>query len=202
MNASVQNKDTILDGRELTQGNANLPAGVVITDLTPHADTRGVFTELHRANWDVDCTPIQWNAVHSKPNVLRGVHVHAMHIDYLIAISGILILGLHDLRRSSSTSELSCLIELRGEEPRAITIPPGVCHGFYYPVASTHIYAMSDYWDSSEEIGCMYDSPELGLDWPASSPILSDRDAAAGTYAQMREAFRSRWEFLYPGKPW
>ena len=40
----------------------------------------------------------QWNMVRSRPNVLRGVHAHRQHIDYLTMVSGIMILGLQDLR--------------------------------------------------------------------------------------------------------
>ncbi|PTW62117.1 dTDP-4-dehydrorhamnose 3,5-epimerase [Breoghania corrubedonensis] len=178
-----------------------MPAGVSLRRLRPHEDGRGVFAEIFRGEWDVGCHPVQWNVVHSRPNVLRGVHVHAMHIDYLMPVSGILLLGLHDLRESSATAGQSTLIEIEGARPQAVTIPPGVCHGFYYPVETTHIYAMSEYWDPDEEIGCRFDCPQLRLDWPARDPILSERDAAAGTYEEMRTAFRKRWDELYPGVP-
>jgi len=40
-----------------------------------------------------------------------------------------------------------------------------------------------------EELGCRWDSSELGLDWQADQPMLSPRDDAAGSYAEMVDAF-------------
>jgi dTDP-4-dehydrorhamnose 3,5-epimerase len=53
-----------------------LPAGVELRLLEPHADERGVFTELFRDSWDIGVTPAQWNVVRSQQNVLRGIHAH------------------------------------------------------------------------------------------------------------------------------
>ena len=75
-----------------------LPAGVRLVPLTPHVDERGVFTELFRASWDVGVAPIQWNAASSHANVLRRVHAHVRHADYLTLAVGRATIGLHDLR--------------------------------------------------------------------------------------------------------
>ena len=81
-----------------------LPAGVEARRLQPHADDRGVFTELFRESWGVGVAPAQWNVVRSGQNVLRGVHVHWRHADYLTVVSGRATIGLHDLRDDSDTS--------------------------------------------------------------------------------------------------
>lgn len=174
-----------------------LPAGVSIRPLEPHADTRGKLVELYRVEWNTGCEAIQWNAVKSDANVLRGVHVHVRHTDYLTVLSGKMILGLHDLRPESRTTGMSCMLSLSEGEPRAVTIPPGVCHGFFFPVPSIFIYAVSEYWDSRDELGCRFDSSELALEWPTIAPVLSERDQSAGTFVQMQKAFgRQRLEFM------
>ena len=53
-----------------------LPLGVELHHMKTHADDRGTFTEIFRDEWNVGTTPVQWNVVHSNPNVFRGVHVH------------------------------------------------------------------------------------------------------------------------------
>jgi len=174
----------------------NLPTGVHIQALKPHADERGVFTEIFREAWDVGCRAVQWNAVHSRAGVLRGVHAHVTHHDYLVVLSGVLVLGLHDVRRHGSSAGWSRIITLDAAAPQAITIPPGVCHGFYFPVPSTHVYAVSAYWNPQDELGCRFDSAELGLAWPDRDPLLSERDRQAGTYQEMCAAFDSRREAL------
>ncbi|OYU47341.1 MAG: hypothetical protein CFE31_16300 [Rhizobiales bacterium PAR1] len=164
-------------------------AGVVVRELAPHADERGRFTEIYREAWNT-CPPnLQWNCVCSNARVLRGVHVHAVHHDYLFVAAGTLVLGLHDIRPESATRASSEMIVIEAEKPLGIAIPPGVCHGFYFPIPSVHVYAVSEYWNAKDELGCRFDSPELGLDWPDREPLLSERDMKAGDYAQMCQKY-------------
>ena len=165
--------------------------GVETIDLAPHTDVRGTFMEVYRDEWVDDTQPIQWNVVHSSANTLRGVHVHVDHHDYLTVLSGLMLLGLHDIRPESPTYGRSSTIELSTEPSRAILIPPGVCHGFYYLQPSIHLYAVSHYFNPADELGCRFDCPELNLDWPATSPLLSQRDQTADSYRTMCEKYLS-----------
>lgn len=163
--------------------------GVHVRRLEPHADERGVFTELFRAEWESTCAPVQWNVAQSHAGVLRGVHVHAKHHDYLVVLSGVLVLGLHDIRSDSLARGRSCTLTLDAATPQALSIPAGVCHGFYFPVPSVHVYGVTAYWDPRDELGCRFDAPELGLAWPNATPRLSARDQHAGSYRQMCHSF-------------
>ena len=60
---------------------------------------------------------MQWNAVWSEAGVLRGVHVHIRHDDYLTVPVGRASVGLRDLRRGSPTEGLSALVELSARAP-------------------------------------------------------------------------------------
>jgi len=162
-----------------------LPRGVSIRELEPHADDRGVFTELFRASWGLDVLPVQWNAVRSEANVLRGVHVHVRHSDYLTVPLGRALVGLHDLRNHSATAGMGTLVELDGSSPSGLTIPPGVAHGFFFPERSVHVYAVSHEWDPDDELGCRWDDPELGICWPCSEPVVSSRDARLWPLAEL-----------------
>lgn len=171
--------------------SAQLPAGVITTPITSHADDRGSLMELFRSSWATGIEPRQWNLVHSAANVLRGVHVHFEHADYLTVASGRMLLGLKDIRRTSPTGGLSAIIDMHAAAPVAVTIPVGVAHGFYFPEPSTIIYGLSHYWNMSDELGCRWNDPDLGIDWPASAPILSERDASAGSCAEMIASFEA-----------
>ena len=153
------------------------PDGVRIRDLSPHRDARGSFTELHRLEWETGVAPVQWNAVHSEPGVLRGVHVHPRHDDYLVFFGGHATLGLSDLRPSAPPDRHAVCIECSGDKPIGITIPHGVAHGFFFHDAGLHIYAVSHYWDKEDELGCHWSDPELGIPWPQTEARVSDRDA-------------------------
>jgi dTDP-4-dehydrorhamnose 3,5-epimerase len=168
-----------------------LPHGVAVLPLTPHPDKRGAFTELYRDSWGLELAPVQWNAVSSAAGVLRGVHAHHRHSDYLTALSGRATIGLHDLREDSPTDGMSATVELCGDVPSALIIPMGVAHGFYFHVPSVHVYAVSHEWDPADEHGCRWDDPELGIDWPTKDPLVSERDRALGTLSELRATVRA-----------
>lgn len=171
-----------------------LPAGTLVHALKPHRDERGSFTELYREEWDTGVTPIQWNAVRSEAGVLRGVHVHIRHDDYLTVPVGRAAVGLRDLRRGSPTEGLSALVELGENRAAGLVIPHGVAHGFYFFEPSLHVYAVSEYWDPSDELGCRWDDPELEIPWPVRSARVSERDSAS-------QPLRALLDELEPSQP-
>lgn len=180
--------------RDALAGGLPIPQGVRITELTDHADERGVFRELFRNAWASSDLPVQWNVAWSKPNVLRGVHAHPHHLDYLTVISGEMILGLHDFRAGSPTVGLSASLRLQAEDPHLVELPPGVGHGFYFPVASAHVYGVSKPFVGQDAFTCRWDDPALKLAWPCDAPILSARDSASGSH----QALAARFAALAP----
>ena len=168
-----------------------LPHDVLLTPLGPHRDDRGTFTELFREAWPTGVRPVQWNAVDSEAGVLRGVHVHPRHDDYLTVIRGAVEVGLRDLRAGSPSAGAAACVALTAERPAAISIPHGVAHGFYFPRASTHVYAVSHYWDPADELGCRWDDPALGIPWPQGEARISERDAALPPLAELLTELRA-----------
>ena len=154
--------------------------GLVLRRLTMHPDERGVFAEIFRSEWDTGLDPVQWNVVHSEPGVLRGVHVHPRHADYLAVVEGTATVGLRDLRRDSPTEGRSLTIEVGGERLTGLSIPRGVAHGFLFHARAMHIYSVDRYWDPEDEMGCHWEDPGLEIDWPYAPSSVSARDARAG----------------------
>jgi dTDP-4-dehydrorhamnose 3,5-epimerase len=167
-----------------------MPAGIKLSSLATHRDSRGNLTEIFRREWQFEIEPVQWNYVNSEANVLRGVHVHHQHIDYLLLCQGCMSLGLCDIRESSPTFGTRFLLELTDQKFQLVVIPTGVAHGFYFPSAASIIYGVSHYWDLKDELGCKWDDPELNLPWPAQTPNLSQRDLHAGTLHEMCLAYQ------------
>jgi dTDP-4-dehydrorhamnose 3,5-epimerase len=154
-----------------------LPAGTSFVPLTAHADERGAFTELYRLEWGTGVAPIQWNAVSSEAGVLRGVHVHLRHDDYLTVPLGHAAVGLRDLRRGSPTEGLATVVELSAQAPGALVIPHGIAHGFYFREPSLHVYAVTEYWDPADELSCHWADPDLEIPWRVQTAKVSQRDA-------------------------
>ena len=169
-----------------------LPVGVVLQPLAPSDDYRGTFTELFRNSWSLDVKPAQWNVVRSVQTVLRGVHAHWRHADYLTLVAGRATIGLHDLREGSATEGLGATLELRADTPAGLVVPPGVAHGFYFHEPSLHVYAVDHEWDPADELGCRWDEPDLEIEWPCEEPIQSPRDDALGSFSELRDAVRQR----------
>lgn len=155
-------------------------AGLGFHPLEQHADDRGVLVEMHRDDRGLPVDPVQWNVVHSRPGALRGVHCHVTHSDLLNMVAGELILGVVDLRSSSPTFMVAEMHRVAALTC-SISIAPGIAHGFHFEEHSTMIYGVDHVWNPEDELGCMWNDPGLGLNWPCSSPELSLRDQTAGT---------------------
>jgi dTDP-4-dehydrorhamnose 3,5-epimerase len=175
----------ILSVPEALQAGVALPGGVRLEVLVPHRDGRGTLTEMFREEGGWGPRPRQWNVVHSGANVLRGVHVHRVHTDYLTMAAGSMVLGLHDLRSGMATRGLSVMLELRASEPAMVVIPPGVAHGFYFEEPACYVIGVTEYFHTRDELGCSWDAEEFRFAWPCDHPILSERDASAPSYAAM-----------------
>jgi dTDP-4-dehydrorhamnose 3,5-epimerase len=171
----------------------SLPHDLRLSPLAPHRDERGTFLELFREEWQTGVNPVQWNAVDTEAGVLRGVHVHPSHDDYLTVIRGQATVGVRDLREGSPTEGAAACVELSGERPTAISIPHGVAHGFYFDQPSTHIYAVSHYWDLSDELGCRWDDPALEIPWPQGEAQISPRDEALPSLDVLLGKLKSAW---------
>lgn len=170
----------------MTELPGPLPDGVTLRPLRPHHDERGTLTELFRDEWEIALAPVQWNFLSSRAGVLRGVHVHPRHTDYLILVSGRASIGLCDLRPGSPTSGLGALVSMDGEAPAGLVIPNGVAHGFLFHEHSVHVYAVSHSWDPADELGCRWDDPGLGIEWPTAPTLISERDLTLQTLEALR----------------
>ena len=163
----------------------SLPCGVILKKLKKLKDDRGSLMEIFRTEWSYGIEPVQWNFVKSAAQVLRGVHLHLVHSDYLVLLEGSITIGLADLRKHSPTAGRSAIVPLDEGSENAIVIPPGVAHGFYFPDQSYHVYGVSHTWDLADELGCQWNDPGLKLDWQCTTPILSERDASLPSLDQL-----------------
>ncbi|MDQ2940139.1 MAG: dTDP-4-dehydrorhamnose 3,5-epimerase, partial [Actinomycetota bacterium] len=49
-------------------------------------------------------------------------------------------------------------------------------------------YQLSSYYDPATESGVAWDDPDIGVEWPISEPLLSDRDKAAPRLAEITDS--------------
>lgn len=161
---------------------SKLISGVFIVELSSFSDERGRFLETFRKEWfpQRSWEKIQMNRSESKANVLRGLHYHFDQVDYWYVQSGIIHVGLVDLRPSSPTYMTAQKLAMDSANDMGVYIPVGVAHGFRAVTDAIHTYVVDNYYDGGQdEYGVAWNDPDLGLDWGVSEPpLISKRDAS------------------------
>lgn len=161
---------------------------LLIIELINHYDLRGSFSEVFRndiLNKKLD-SPIffcQDNLVHSKKNVLRGLHfqIEPHSQSKLIYVSlGEILDVVVDMRINSPTYGKYFSIILSSNNNKSIFIPKGFAHG-YLTLSTEAIvnYKVDNYFDEAYESGFKFNDPYLNIDWKIKDEdiIMSERDS-------------------------
>jgi dTDP-4-dehydrorhamnose 3,5-epimerase len=170
-------------------------------EITPvqHGDPRGVFLELYRADALMEeighpLRLAQSNISVSARGVVRGIHfadVPPGQAKYVTCVRGAGVDVIVDLRVGSPTFGQWDSVRLDDVDRRAVYISEGLGHAFCaLSDDATLLYACSTGYNPTGEHGVHPLDPDLAIDWPVADPVLSARDAAAPTLAQMRDAGR------------
>jgi len=173
-------------------------AGVVVIEPDVHRDARGFFLETYHETQYRDAglmdRYVQDNHSRSSRNVLRGLHLQVHHPQGKLVrvVNGVVWDVAVDIDPLSVTFKKWYGVELSGENYRQLYIPPGYAHGFVVLSEQADlVYKCTAFYAPGDEVGILWNDPELGIDWPVREPILSDRDAANISLAGYVEEFRS-----------
>ncbi len=167
-------------------------------EITPqlHGDPRGLFTEWYRFDRlaEVAGHPLrlaQGNLSVSARGVVRGIHfadVPPGQAKYLSCVRGAVLDVIVDLRVGSPTFGKWEGVRLDDVDRRSVYVPEGLGHGFCALTDdATLSYICSETYNPATEHSVHPLDPELGIDWPAEAPQLSDRDSVAPTLAEALE---------------
>ncbi len=162
--------------------------GTTLRKLKVDRDARGTFTEVLCKEWNLNIKPTQWGVVASVARVLRGMHFHLRHDEYICLLQGRCCVGMYDLRPDSPTYRRHALVELHGEQQSCLVFPRGIVHGWYFFEDSRHLQATSESYASynpDDNLICHWSDMELGITWPDPDPILSPRAQQAGSLKEL-----------------
>jgi dTDP-4-dehydrorhamnose 3,5-epimerase len=162
-----------------------------------HADQRGMFLEWYRPDLlaAVLGRPVgvaQGNVSVSTRGVVRGIHfadVPPGQAKYVACMSGAVLDVVVDLRVGSPTFARWETVHLDTVERRAVYLSEGLGHGFCaLTEEATVAYLCSTGYAPEREHTVHPLDADLAIPWPAGTPLLSARDAAAPSLADARAA--------------
>lgn len=157
---------------------------LILIDPKTHQDERGFFLETFQAEryqrlLKKEFYFVQDNLSRSSKNVLRGLHYQIKQAqDKLVTvIRGSIFDVAVDIRRYSVTFGQWFGVILNDENHYQLFIPKGFAHGFCVlsEVVDFH-YKCSDYYNPEAEQGILWSDPNLGINWPLQTPIISTKD--------------------------
>jgi dTDP-4-dehydrorhamnose 3,5-epimerase len=168
--------------------------GLVLIEPEVHGDERGFLVETFRDEvWrdlGIDIRPVQENHSRSARNTLRGVHFQTDpgQAKLVRCMRGRIWDVAVDLRRDSPTFGQWEGHELDDEMHRQFLVPIGFAHGFCVLSEVADVaYKLSSLYDPETEAGIAWDDPDVGVEWPISEPLLSERDKTAPRLSEIAD---------------
>ncbi len=165
---------------------------VLLVDLDVFKDPRGLFFEIHRESRyrenGIPQTFVQDNFSRSTKGVLRGLHYQVGHPQgkLVTVLAGRVFDVAVDIRKRSPTFGRWVGVELSGETPQQLYIPPGFAHGFcVLSESADFLYKCTDVYAPAGERGLIWNDPALAITWPVTAPLLSPKDQSFRTLREM-----------------
>jgi dTDP-4-dehydrorhamnose 3,5-epimerase len=165
--------------------------GVLVIEPRVFKDERGFFLETFQAEryavHGIAATFVQDNLSRSTHGTLRGLHFQEPNGQgKLVQVTrGSVFDVVVDVRRGSPTFAKWFGLELSGDLPKQIWIPPGFAHGFCVTSEVAEFwYKCTTAYAPDCERSIRWDDPRIGIDWPVKRPLLSAKDAAAPSLAE------------------
>jgi dTDP-4-dehydrorhamnose 3,5-epimerase len=142
---------------------------VYFKNLITNPDDRGFFRELIRTTDDPFFAEGfgQWSHSLMFDGVIKAWHYHNIQSDWWYIATGVLRVGLCDLRKDSSTYKKTMDFLMGDLQPaRILKIPPGVAHGCKTVQGPVNLfYITSRIYNPEDEIRIPFDTEDIDFDW-------------------------------------
>lgn len=157
--------------------------GVLIIEPKVFPDARGFFVETYNKERyvasGIEVDFVQDNLSFSSRGVLRGLHYQKPNSQgkLVYVLQGEVWDVAVDIRHGSKQFGQWTAVTLSSDNKKQFYIPPGFAHGFCV-VSETALftYKCTDYYHPECDAGVRWNDPEIGIPWPVTEPILSEKD--------------------------
>lgn len=164
--------------------DTNLP-GVIVIVPDIYRDERGFFLESYNANkyeeLGITARFVQDNHSKSVKGTLRGLHFQNPKSQGKLVrvIQGEVFDVAVDIRVGSPTFKKWFGTVLNAENMHQMYIPAGFAHGFCVMSETAEFeYKCTDFYAPECEIGIAWNDPDVAIEWPVKTPLLSKKDSA------------------------
>ena len=156
-------------------------------------DQRGFFLETYEQKryqemLNINLNFFQYNHQRSQKNVLRGLHFQKENPQGKLVrvVRGEVFDVAVDIRKDSSTYGKWVGVILSEDNKSQLWIPPGLAHGFLVlsDIADFE-YKCTNYYDPNSEGCLLWNDPTININWPITTPILSDKDRLGKTLQEL-----------------
>jgi len=172
--------------------------GLLVLEPMIFADNRGFFMESYsRSKYNeigIGQEFVQDNhSLSLVEGTVRGLHYQLnpkAQSKLIRVVRGETLEVAVDIRRGSPTFGQHFTVVLSAENKRQFYIPRGFAAGFCCLTPEAEVlYKVDEYYTPEMERSFRWDDPDIGIDWPVESPVLSERDRQAPLFADAEMNF-------------
>ncbi len=157
--------------------------GVLLVTPQVFGDDRGFFMETYNKDKAIESgLPgefVQDNHSKSSKGVLRGLHYQSPEWQGKLVrtVQGEIFDVAVDIRAGSPTFGEWVGYYLNDENKQQLYVPEGFAHGFVVTSDTAEVvYKCTSLYAPEQEGSVLWNDPEIGIDWPIESPLLSAKD--------------------------
>jgi len=182
--------------------------GVWEIQLAPIQDERGFFMRAYDTGlFEQAGLHRQWmqenHSRSERAGIIRGLHFQFppfAETKLVRCIRGAVLDVFVDLRLGSPTFGQWDSIELSETNKKLIFIPRGFAHGFCTLTEESEVlYKVDNVYNREHEGGLLWSDPEIGIDWPVQTPVLSEKDGRNMTFREFVQKYSGIRAPDFPG---
>lgn len=162
--------------------------GVLIITPNVFGDHRGWFSETYNKE-KFNASGIHYDFIQdnhslsSQMGTLRGIHFQQnpkAQTKLVRCTRGKILDVAVDLRKDSPTYKEWVAVELSQDNHKQLLVPKGFGHAFFTLTNDVEVqYKVDELYSPENDRSIRWNDPELNIEWPEITPVLSEKDEKA-----------------------